>query len=267
MTTPELGIALHTITTDLSPEGLRLLDGTAVRMLELKQSLFAGEEGENCKAILRDCLSQLGITAPTIHAQFGTEYDLSSPDPRIREQALQSVFAAIDLAAFFGSQIVVVHASAEPIQDSTRQGRITHVREGLAKIGERSRKARKKIAVELLPRTCIGNTLEELLDLIAPFEDGSMGVCLDTNHFMSNPGALPHAVRVLGCRLLTLHLSDYDGVDEKHWLPGRGVIDWSAFMKALRDIHYDGPFIYECSFRPSERLQMICENYSWLAAQ
>jgi hypothetical protein len=36
---------------------------------------------------------------------------------------------------------------------------------------------------------------------------------------------LAHTVRQLGDSLSTLHLSDYDGIDEKHELPGKGVLD------------------------------------------
>ena len=56
---------------------------------------------------------------------------------------------------------------------------------------------------------------------------------------------LPDVVRRLGARLMALHLSDYDGVDEKHDMPGRGVLHWKSFMQTLRDVEYDGPFNYE----------------------
>jgi sugar phosphate isomerase/epimerase len=78
---------------------------------------------------------------------------------------------------------------------------------------------------------------------------------------------LPQIVRALGDRLVTLHLSDYDGVDEKHELPGRGVVDWKEFMQALRDIDYSGPFNYESKAdgnNPAERVASFEENFKWL---
>jgi len=74
--------------------------------------------------------------------------------------------------------------------------------------------------------------------------------------------------RTLKEKLFTLHISDYDGVDERHWLPGQGVIDWRAFVAALKDINYTGPFNYEIKINPDldipGRLQEIVDNFSWM---
>ena len=89
------------------------------------------------------------------------------------------------------------------------------------------------------------------------------------NHLMDGFSTLPNAVRTLGGRLTTLHLSDYDGVDEKHWLPGRGVIGWPSFIAALRDIGYTGPFNYECQTEgetAGEKIRVLEENFDWLSA-
>jgi sugar phosphate isomerase/epimerase len=76
---------------------------------------------------------------------------------------------------------------------------------------------------------------------------------------------------VLGARLLTLHCSDNDGVDERHWLPGdqRGVVDWDAFFRGLAAVCYRGPFVYE--LRPLEldvrdTLACIVENFGAVVA-
>jgi len=66
---------------------------------------------------------------------------------------------------------------------------------------------------------------------------------------------------------LTLHVSDYDGIEEKHWLPGLGVIDWLEFLNALREAGYQGAFIYEARFDASnmeEAISTIEENYRML---
>lgn len=47
---------------------------------------------------------------------------------------------------------------------------------------------------------------------------------------------------------MTVHISDYDYVDERHWLPGEGKINWSDMMDALDDVGYTGTFLYELSF-------------------
>ncbi len=49
-------------------------------------------------------------------------------------------------------------------------------------------------------------------------------------------------VKNLGDRLYTLHISDYDGIIERHQMPFDGIIDWSGFCSALEFVDYDGPF-------------------------
>jgi hexosaminidase len=111
--------------------------------------------------------------------------------------------------------------------------------------------------------------VEELLTLLARFDPSVFGVCLDTNHLMDRPQTLPQVVHNLGDRLFTLHLSDYDGVDEQHALPGLGVLDWAAFTQALQDIGYTGPFNYECRIDGAsvqDRIDTLEQNFAWISA-
>lgn len=52
----------------------------------------------------------------------------------------------------------------------------------------------------------------------------------------------------------TLHVSDYDGIDEKHWLPGQGIVNWPEVIQALIETGYDGPFMMEVNFRTADEL-------------
>jgi sugar phosphate isomerase/epimerase len=45
--------------------------------------------------------------------------------------------------------------------------------------------------------------------------------------------------------LLAVHVSDNDGVDERHWLPYEGVIDWAMTMQAMRAVGFKGAFVFE----------------------
>lgn len=49
----------------------------------------------------------------------------------------------------------------------------------------------------------------------------------------------------LGDRLRVLHIQDNFGVLDNHVVPGRGVIDWPAFMKVFRESGYQGTFNFE----------------------
>jgi sugar phosphate isomerase/epimerase len=199
-----------------------------------------------------------------VHAAFGAPFDLSSPDAAIRAAGVKAVDAALDLAVRVGARTIIVHPSSEPIGDDERDARIEQSRRSIAAIAGKVREAGCRVAIELLPRTCLGRSPEELLHLLEGVEAETAGVCLDTNHVMGDCAPLPDVVRRLGPRLTALHCSDYDGVDEKHWPPLRGAIDWAALLSALRDTGFTGAFHYEAHLdgeTPEERLAFLEANY------
>jgi sugar phosphate isomerase/epimerase len=208
------------------------------------------------------------IRVMSVHGIFGTAYDLSSLDPAVNGRALEEMKVAVTLAEELSAPLVVVHASAEPIAPGERSLRIARAKQALAEVAAMCQKPGIRVALELLPRTCLGNTLDELLLLLDGLDAATAGVCLDVNHMMDRYRDLPEMVHALGRRLITLHLSDYDGVDEKHLLPGQGVIDWAAFMTALRASGYRGPYNYECKLDATtvqERIGLLEHNFEWLS--
>ena len=45
--------------------------------------------------------------------------------------------------------------------------------------------------------------------------------------------------------MITVHVSDRDGINERHWVPGEGIVDWPELMQAFAEIGYRGSWIYE----------------------
>ena len=266
---PKLGVSLHTVCEDLTDDVLQAIGVSRFATLEVKLRLFGGEDGSARRSALGRLVERGEIHVATVHAASDYDCDFSSPDPAVHQAAIEEASACIDLAIELGAAIIVVHASDEPIEPSERKERMEQARSGLEHLGPRCRQEGVRVAVELLPRTCLGNTAEEVLKMIEPLDGEVFGVCLDTNHLMGEYRNLAGTVRRLGKRLITLHVSDYDGVDEKHELPGTGVIDWKLFTAALQDIDYDGPFNYECKLKgqtPSERIELLEENFDWLCS-
>jgi sugar phosphate isomerase/epimerase len=266
---PQLGVSLHALSTELTGKELKVITRSQVATIEVMARLFDDAARQDRISLLKEMLNQSHIRPMTVHALYGSAYDISALDERAHQQALAAMDASIDLATQLDVPIIVMHASGEPIAPAERQQRLERARAALAEIGQRCQKVGKRVAVELLPRTCLGNTVEELLGLLDPLDSDTFGVCLDTNHLMDRHKDLARTVRQLGEKLFTLHLSDYDGIDEKHEFPGKGVLDWGSFMQALRDIDYRGPFNYECKLggeTVAERIQSLEENYRWLSS-
>ena len=158
---------------------------------------------------------------------------------------------------------------SEPIDNVAHDARMDLSKASIAALAAKARGAGCRIAIELLPRTCLGRSAEELLSLLDGVDAETAGVCLDTNHLMGRFASLPNEVQRLGPRLFTLHCSDYDGVDERHWPPLRGVIGWGAFLASLRASGCSGPILYEATLdgqTPAERLACLEANFAQLMA-
>ena len=56
---------------------------------------------------------------------------------------------------------------------------------------------------------------------------------------------MPEFLTRLAPRLRSLHLSDYDGIDECHWYPGLGILDWPAIMAAVKAVPQELLLIFE----------------------
>jgi sugar phosphate isomerase/epimerase len=204
----------------------------------------------------------------SVHAPFGMAVDLSSLDDAVRLEGLEAVRRAFGLAAELGCQVVVIHASSEPIAAQERAARMAQARHSLASVVGMAQSSGVRAALEPLPRTCLGHTADEMALLLRDLPIEWVGICLDVNH--ANVGQdIVAFIHRFGARILSLHISDNDGVDEKHWLPGEGVIPWSDVIRALQTGAYSGPFMYEVNLGQSTlkaRLCQIGENYRALMA-
>ncbi|MBI4976645.1 MAG: sugar phosphate isomerase/epimerase [Spirochaetes bacterium] len=83
-------------------------------------------------------------------------------------------------------------------------------------------------------------TADDLIPLVDAFNGKNIGICLDTGHLNIVKGDVGVFVRAAGKRLIALHIADNEGATDQHLMPyGRGTVDWTGFMKAIREVGYD----------------------------
>jgi sugar phosphate isomerase/epimerase len=133
--------------------------------------------------------------------------------------------------------------AAEPIADDIRPTKIAYSKECLSELADFAATCGAVIAVEDLPRTCLGNCSAEMLDLISA--NDRLRICFDTNHMLSEP--LDDFLRACGDKIVTTHVSDYDFKNERHWLPGEGDVNWKSLFDTFDEVGYEGPILYELS--------------------
>ncbi len=209
-----------------------------------------------------------GVELWSIHLPFSRTLDISSTKDEHRAIALYTNRTLIEAAGKAGVKVAVLHPSSEPIDDETRPERLRRSREAIIALREACDAAGMRLAVENLPRTCLCNRPDEMIELL---RDTGAGVVFDTNHSLieENVSFLSKLIDS-GLEILSLHISDYDFVDERHRLPGDGLNNWSGLLSELERCGYRGPLMYEVPARPKERdvitVEQLAQNMRDLAA-
>lgn len=215
-------------------------------------------------ALFKTLCDKNGIKIWSIHIPFNWDTDISTVDPIKRRQCKDNVLFCLDLARGLGDYtMAVIHPSYEPVSPINRQDNLKALRESLIELGALVvNEYNVRLAVECLPRTCLGNSSDEMNAIIIGIP--SVDVCFDVNHLLGEKSE--NFGRNVGKRIKTLHISDYDEINERHWLPGKGVINWNEVVDALVKSGYDGPFMMEITTTPwGDDTDAFCQDMakSW----
>lgn len=188
------------------------------------------------------------------------EIDISSMDDNMRIYTVNYLKSLVNQASAYGFHKFIIHPSGEPIKEK-REERLNYAKESLYELAEYASSKEAVIAVENLPRTCLGKNSAEIQELISAHN--KLCVCFDTNHLLEESSI--DFIHRLGEKIITLHISDYDFIDERHWLPGEGKIPWNELYNALNEISYNGVWMYELGFSDPEIItrsrDLICEDF------
>lgn len=189
----------------------------------------------------RRLADKYGIELWSLHLPF-LPFNVIDPSvPALADYTVKYFCSFIAKATEIGIKTIVIHPSGEPIAESDRPMRLECAKKSLAALAEYAKTKGAVIAVEDLPRTCLGRDSSDILELISAHPD--LRVCFDTNHLLGE--SIADFIKKVGDKIITTHVSDYDEKNERHWLSGEGVIDWKALKDALIAIGYDGPWLYE----------------------
>ena len=187
-------------------------------------------------------IKNAGLRVHSYHLPYGMAWDVSSPDEYIRTHAVQALKQVIPLLEPLEGENMVLHPSFEPIREDEREAHIAACMHSVAELEPFAREHGKRIALENLPRTCLGRVSEEMERLT----DGGRlcGICMDTTHmFHETPQDF---LARNGKWVINIHLSDYlNGQDECHWVPGTGSLNWKEILLKLKELGYQGTYNFE----------------------
>ena len=237
---------------EFSREELDAFREEGIRYLELSiNPLLRMSDEEQAEWVhdLKQRTEIAGLRVWSVHMPWSNRLDISTTNEEDRIHTIHTHIRIMELLEPLQIQKYVMHPSAEPIMDDNRQERLANAIASLRILSEESKKFSGTIAIEVMPRTLLGNTSDEILQIIETVDNG-LEICFDTNHVLQEKPE--EFVRRAGSLITTLHVSDYDGLDEKHWLPGRGIINWNQVIHELVQIGFEGPWMYEVVSREGD---------------
>jgi sugar phosphate isomerase/epimerase len=209
---------------------------------------------------LREMADRNGVKLWSFHLPFGVEYNITSEE--YGESTVAFHTELMKKGAKIGIKTFVVHPSAEPISDDERAAYLQRSKSALIKLADVAEELGVTLAVENLPRTCLGKNADEILDIVSV--DPRLKICYDTNHLLV--GDPVDFIRKIGSLIHTVHISDYDFINERHWMPGEGKLDWHAIYTELLNTGYRGPWLYEISFEAPKTItrprNLTCSDFS-----
>ena len=177
----------------------------------------------------------------SVHLPFGFGWDIAHYDEAERDAVCVSLKRVMDCTKDWGPRVYVLHGCLEPVLPEERAVRIARSIRSLRELDEYAARFGARVALEDLPRSCLANSSVEARAMAQAA--GNVPICFDVNHLLGETHG--EFLWNLASNVVTTHLSDYDGVDERHWLPGEGIVPWKEVAWKLMDAGYRGPFLFE----------------------
>ncbi len=209
-----------------------------------EQDLFTVSEAEFEKMVRRErtMAEAVGLTYCQSHGPWRWPPQDSTPEERA--ERYEKMARAVRGTAYVGAQHFVIHCIMPYGCGSGEDpdGQWSMNLEFFGRLCEEARAYGVVIDFENLPFPALPiSRTNEVLDFVRAMNTPTMRMCLDTGHCSFYGDSPAESVRLIGKEYLTtLHIHDNDGPHDRHWEPGRGIIDWKDFARALREIDYDG---------------------------
>ena len=230
----------------LADAGFDEFDLTICYGTEAEKSLDNGNYMKYAEEI-KQYAKELGIEccqahAPTPSRECGEMYD--------------KIVKAIELAAYVGAKVIVVH----PIKDEgdgyqwQKEALFERNMAFYSSLIPYAEKNDIKIAIENVysfdkRRNVVVSSVcshsDEFLRYLDVLDSEYVVACVDTGHAALVSDSAQNLLRVLGKRVQALHVHDVDCVSDNHTLPYTRKLDWDDICKTIADVGYEGSFNYE----------------------
>ena len=251
-----VSVGFHVVTDEIKLDGLKNAGITQIELSSGDLRPFFDYDYFNKSVDISEKARAHGVEISSIHLPFGPFNVIDGTDIKNFAFALKLHTMILEAAAKAGIKIAVIHPSGEPYSDEERAERLEIGCKFISALNDVAKSLGIQLALENLPRKCLCRTHDEMQYFIERIPD--LKVCFDTNHNLVEDNV--DFIKAVADSIITLHVSDYDFVDECHWIPGEGKNDWPKIIRALEEANYSGRFLYEIDWGDLT-FDDVAENY------
>ena len=240
--------------TEKAVEYLRADGFGAVDFSELwdtRTAYYTDRESEVEKRLceIGEALRQGGIEVFQIHGPW--RYPPQDETAGKRAEWLDLMKRGVRMATYVGSKNMVVHPLMPYGANSPENPAavIDASLEHYARLADYAKDYGVTVCLENMPFPLLplGN-VDQVVELVDALNRRNLGVCLDTGHANVCGTPLDMAVKMVGKRLVCLHVHDNDGKEDQHLAPLSGTANFAPFARALSEIGFGGSVSSEVKF-------------------
>lgn len=113
------------------------------------------------------------------------------------------------------------------------------------------------VVLENLWHSSYASSVAPILEILARVPEPNVGICLDAGHAHLAGRRVADEIRTAGQALRDTHFHDNRGPQgntfpDQHLPPGLGTIDWQDACRALNEVSYPGPVVFEGVLGPGD---------------
>ncbi len=216
---------------------------------------------ESVVADLQGWLAESGLAHGSLHAPVsdrfttgrpGQPLNLASPDPALREHAVDEVTRALHVARRLPYEVLVVHAGVPRAwTHAPGENNRDAARRSIETLATSAEPLGVTVAVELLPNELstsgsLVHFIEDVLDCCA------VAICLDLGHAHLERDVVD-VIDTVSEHIALVHVHDNRGRHDDHLLPFEGGIEWPAALTSLQKVGCDERLVLEVAPHGSTR--------------
>lgn len=180
---------------------------------------------------------------------------LIDPNEPVREFHLERCKKFIDLAATWGAKNILLvlgeyiwQCEVIPAEEQWKWA-VAMCR----RLGNYAEKKKIDIALELEPfRLSLLNNVSEMLRFVEECNHRRVRANIDISHLVLSDTSPAELAKLKG-KAIHVHLSDCDGKVHGDLPPGRGVVKFSPYLQAIKELKIDGVVSIELEYAPDPK--------------